>query len=716
MKLSINIGKKIGGGFFILLAILCVIGGFSVTRMKSASESAADLANNYMPQLLSASQLQSAMGNVRLFARAYSLTGEEASLKGAREGLSKLRTHLAAMKELADKRSDQIELSEMAGKAFEDYEKYVSIFNETEANITATEQERTSTANLIQTSQAGLKKLAAIEGAEGSSSKFAELIALLDDVENDMWKALATRDAKTLETASQRFQPADQIISDMVQKARSAETATALTEIRQTLVSLKASLSKLSGLLTANRDITKRRAGVSSGLQASCEELMKNAEKDASMLVNSSNAQLTASARMMTTSLGVAILIGFIVAFIITRLITKPLNLTVAVVKSVSLGNLTQTVQTRSRDELGMLATAINQMVASMRERAHLANQIAEGDLTVKVKVLSEQDELGQAISKMLTSLRGVVGEVHTAANNVAASSEEMSAAAQQLSQGATEQSSAAEQCTSSMEQMVSSIQQNADNAKQTDKLAAKAAEDAQTSGEAVAKSVQAMKEIAAKIRIIEEIARKTDLLALNAAVEAARAGEHGRGFAVVASEVRKLAERSQTAAADISKLSTDGVSVAEQAGEMLLRLVPDIRRTAELVQEITAASSEQNTGAGQINKALLELDQVIQQNASASEELASTAEELSSQAEQLQGSMAFFRLEGVGATSARSTRQGGPLRKTQAKPRVGDDEGVDSPSAEPPSTKEKPGKGPRIVLDERPAQSDDKDKDFERY
>jgi methyl-accepting chemotaxis protein len=194
------------------------------------------------------------------------------------------------------------------------------------------------------------------------------------------------------------------------------------------------------------------------------------------------------------------------------------------------------------------------------------------------------------------------------------------------------------------MEQMTSNIRQNADNAQQTEKIALKSATDARDGGKAVSETVAAMKEIAGKISIIEEIARQTNLLALNAAIEAARAGEHGKGFAVVASEVRKLAERSQAAAGEISHLSTTSVEVAERAGEMLTKLVPDIQRTAELVQEISGASNEQNSGAEQINKAIQQLDQVIQQNASASEEMASTAEELSSQAEHLQESIAFFK------------------------------------------------------------------------
>ena len=322
-------------------------------------------------------------------------------------------------------------------------------------------------------------------------------------------------------------------------------------------------------------------------------------------------------------------------------------------------GNLTENVAILSKED--SLGIALDRMETSLRERAKLADRIAEGDLTVEAKVLSAEDELGLALGKMLANLRKIVGEVTAAAENVASGSQQMSATAQQLSQGATEQSASAEQCTSSMEEMASSIHQNADNAHQTNQMAAAAATDAQASGEAVSQTVSAMKEIAEKIGIIEEIARKTDLLALNAAVEAARAGEHGKGFAVVASEVRKLAERSQTAAAEISHLSTGGVSVAEGAGERLAKLVPDIRKTAELVREISAATTEQNSGAAQINQAIQQLDQVIQSNAASSEEMASTAEELAGQADQLQHTVAFFRVPG-GDESARngSRSQGG--------------------------------------------------------
>ncbi|HUX38399.1 MAG TPA: methyl-accepting chemotaxis protein, partial [Rectinemataceae bacterium] len=275
------------------------------------------------------------------------------------------------------------------------------------------------------------------------------------------------------------------------------------------------------------------------------------------------------------------------------------------------------------------------------------AKRMAEGDFGHSLDI-ERGDEIGilaSALRAMMDKLRQVVGEVKTVAGNVAAGSEELASSATALSTGATEQAAAGEELSSSIEEMGANIRQNSDNAMQTEKIAAKAAADAAEGGKAVGQTVSAMREIAGKISIIEEIARQTNLLALNAAIEAARAGEAGKGFAVVASEVRKLAERSQVAAKEISELSTTSVQIAEKAGTLLGRIVPDIKRTAELVQEISASSAEQNSGAGQISRAIVQLDQVIQQNASGSEELSATAEELSSQARQLQDAMAFFRL-----------------------------------------------------------------------
>jgi len=309
-----------------------------------------------------------------------------------------------------------------------------------------------------------------------------------------------------------------------------------------------------------------------------------------------------------------------------------------------------------------------NIISSPLRKGVLFAQAVASGDLTQKLD-LNQKDEIGQlasALNDMVAKLSSIVSDVMAASDNVASGSQELSSTAQQMSQGATEQAASAEEISSSMEEMASSIRQNTDNAMQTEKISIKSSVDAKDGGKAVVETVAAMKEIATKISIIEEIARQTNLLALNAAIEAARAGEHGKGFAVVASEVRKLAERSQSAAGEISSLSTRSVAIAEQAGDMLTKMVPDIQKTAELVQEITASSKEQDTGAEQINKAIQQLDQVIQQNASASEEMASTSEELSSQAEQLQSSISFFDIGTAGrrVASVPATRK--PIHKTQ--------------------------------------------------
>jgi methyl-accepting chemotaxis protein len=296
----------------------------------------------------------------------------------------------------------------------------------------------------------------------------------------------------------------------------------------------------------------------------------------------------------------------------------------------------------------GILWLTSRSIVQPLKITVDTANKLTEGNLLMDVDVKSKDEtgQLLQAIKNVIDKLRHVVIEVKSAADNVSSGSTQMSDNSSQMSEGAAAQAASAEEAASSMEEMAANIKQNADNAQETEKIALKASADAQEGGKAVSKAVNAMKEIAGKISIIEEIARQTNLLALNAAIEAARAGEHGKGFAVVAAEVRKLAERSQTAAAEISGLSSSSVDVAEQAGEMLKMIVPDIQKTAELVQEINAASNEQNAGADQINNAIQQLDQVIQQNAGASEEMASTAEELSSQAEQLQETISFFNVD----------------------------------------------------------------------
>jgi len=324
----------------------------------------------------------------------------------------------------------------------------------------------------------------------------------------------------------------------------------------------------------------------------------------------------SATRTLIIVLLIVAVLIAALFAFWITRSITRPINEAVNAVSRLADGDLTIRIESDSKDEVGQLMSAIQTMIAKLTQ---------------------------------------IIGEVRTAADNLTNAAGQVSATAQSLSQSSSEQAASVEETTSSMEQMTASISQNTENAKVTDGMASKAALEAAEGGEAVSKTVDDMKSIASKIGIIDDIAYQTNLLALNAAIEAARAGDHGKGFAVVAAEVRKLAERSQIAAQEIGGLASSSVKQAERAGTLLTEMVPTIRKTSDLVQEIASASAEQSSGVAQINGAMGQLNQATQQNASASEELAATAEELGSQAEQLQQTMTFFRLDDNASNSARS-------------------------------------------------------------
>jgi methyl-accepting chemotaxis protein len=378
-----------------------------------------------------------------------------------------------------------------------------------------------------------------------------------------------------------------------------------------------------------NISVTTARAAANN-IDSTLEEILV-LEKQRMKAADDSAEQQYVSTRMtMIAVAGAAFLIAALTAFWIANTISKGLSRANTVVREVSEGDLTKNAEITDRDEIGELLGNVNVMI----ER-----------------------------------LRGVVGDALSAADNVSSGSQELSASSEQVSQGATEQAASAEEASASMEQMAANIKQNADNAAQTEKIARQSAKDAEASGEAVTRAVDAMRTIAQKIGIVQEIARQTDLLALNAAVEAARAGEHGKGFAVVASEVRKLAERSQSAAAEISSMSSDTVKAAADAGDMLGRLVPDIRKTAELVSEISAACREQDIGASQINEAIQQLDKVTQQNAGASEEMSATSEELAAQAEELQTSIAFFKVDTAGTKLAAKKTTFKPSGKVVASP-----------------------------------------------
>jgi methyl-accepting chemotaxis protein len=674
---NLKLGMKIGLGFGILILITAVVGGIAVLNMLSVGKQADRLSRAIAPQVRVINDLERATQGSRLAVRTFALTGQSKLWDQVTKGLADVDKALAEAKDLASKHAGLELLKENTEKsvaAMTDFRNFSNQTHDLDAALTndvkalgeAGDSLGKNAMAFMGSQQEQLIKEIDAKADPARLKERLNKISWLADLQEaggalrvDTLRAMLKRDPSLVQAALKHFDTIHAILDKVRPVTHLDVNLRQLDDMKKAADSYRETMNGYMKDLTSLDEVGVKRAAAGDSMLADAKETAEAGVKETQQVTTAAAESLSSASTVTIVGVCVALVLGMIVAYFITRGITGPVIQGVTFAQRMAEGDMTQDLDVDQKDEVGMLADALREMTRRLNE---------------------------------------VMGEVMEGANNVAAGSQQLSATAESLSQGASEQAASVEEVSSSMEQMASNIQQNADNSVQTESMAIKAAKDAEEGGMAVTQTVGAMKQIAVKISIIEEIARQTNLLALNAAIEAARAGEHGKGFAVVAAEVRKLAERSGHAAAEISALSSESVAVAEKAGSMLTAIVPDIKKTAELVQEIAASSREQNSGADQINKAIQQLDQVIQQNASSSEEMASTSEELSSQAEQLLSTVGFFRLKG--SHGRRKALPQGPSAapRQAAKPGAG-------------KTAAKPGKG--VVLD---MASDHGDDDFEKF
>ena len=622
MLKNLKLGLKLGLGFGCLILIASILGGLAVYNMNTASEGSIRLADAYVPEVGIATDIERSSLLSMYAMRGYSYSREagfwdraSGYLDDVQKALKNAEAHYGRypylVKLKANTEKAKVDVDNYSGLAARAHKLILALSESRDAmNAPAREYMANSKAFLALAEEAMKQEMVSEASADVLLERL-EKIHLITGVIDLGYQtrlknllAQADRTPEVMRDGLKIMKTIDSMLTELASMTRREDNLAQIEHIRKAAKDYGQAMQAYLDNYLALQRLTRESEALGNRIIESAKKTALAATDASKNRADTDVKDLETASMVMIVGLCLALVLGVVLAVFLTKAITGPVMQGVAFARRLAQGDLTQTVHVHQADEIGILAEALR----NMKDR-----------------------------------LTGVVSDVQEATENVASGSEELSASAESLSQGATEQAASIEEVSASMEEMAANISQNAQNARDTDELATKAAADARKGGEAVEQTVNAMKSIAEKISIIEEIARQTNLLALNAAIEAARAGEHGKGFAVVAAEVRKLAERSGTAASEISELSSSSVAVAEDAGQMLQALVPDIEKTASLVQEIAAASDEQNAGAKQINQAINQLDTVIQRNASASEEVASTSEELSGQGQQLQIAMSFF-------------------------------------------------------------------------
>ena len=611
MVKNLSIGRKLGLGFAMVLLLLSAVAGSGYFAIENSSEGFTEYRGLARDTNLSG-RVQANMLMVRMNVKDYIITGSDRDKQQYAEYWDKVQGFMArARNEITEPQR-----AALVAKADQELVEYNDAFKRL---VVMMDRRNQLVQGVLDVKGPTIEKTlsAILESAERDGDMVAAYNAALGIKHLllgrlYMSKFLSSNEQAHLDRVNSEFDVMQGYLKTLDSELQNPERRRLLGEVMESQVVYRETTNEVAELIfTRNRDVidgTLDRLGPMIAKEVEDMKLSVKAEQDElGPILQAANSQ--AETTILTIAVG-AILLGAFTAFGIARGISRPLVKAVDMCETVEGGDLTCQSDVDQNDEIGKLFKSLQSMSGKLNE---------------------------------------VFGGVKGGSEQVASGSRQLANASQTLSDNANQQATSVEEISSSMEEMASNISQNMDNAQQTESIAQQAATDAQVSGQAVGEAMEAMTNIAEKIAIIEEIARQTNLLALNAAIEAARAGEHGKGFAVVAAEVRKLAERSGSAAAEISELSASSVQVAERASGMLTKLVPSIENTAQLVQEIAASSREQDSGARQINEAINQLDSIIQQNASAAEELASTSEELSAQGQSMINMMSFFKIDEPG-------------------------------------------------------------------